>query len=66
MLSDVCSFKLIQVDGQLGGPGVIVEIDESLVARAKYHRGRNVPQQWIFGMIEPATGKFFCQLVEDR
>eukprot|EP00094_Tigriopus_californicus_P013887 TCALIF_13442-PA protein Name:"Protein of unknown function" AED:0.31 eAED:0.31 QI:0/0/0/0.66/0/0/3/0/81 len=28
------------------------EIDETLVAKAKYHRGRAVPQTWLFGGIE--------------
>lgn len=37
---------------KLGGPNKIVEIDEMKLGRRKYHRGRRVEGQWIFGMIE--------------
>ena len=44
---------------QLGGPGRIVEIDESLFARRKYNRSRIVPEQWVFGGYEAATKEGF-------
>ena len=39
----------------LGGPGCIVEIDESIVARNKANVGSMVPEQWVFGGCNPAT-----------
>jgi len=36
----------------LGGPGVVVEIDETKVGRRKYNRGRLVEGQWVLGFIE--------------
>ena len=50
-LRDVCSWKLMSINGpqqaQLGGPGVVVQIDESLFRhKSKYHRGR-APQKEV-------------------
>jgi len=45
---------------QLGGPGHVVAIDESVVARAKRgnRRARPVPVQWVFGGVDLGTGSF--------
>ena len=55
---------------QLGGPGVIVQIDESAFGhKQKYHRGR-MPKSnlWVFGLVDtstrPATG--YMQIVDQR
>lgn len=42
----------LRVQGaQIGGPGMVVQIDEALIGRRKYHRGRVVPGTWVVGMI---------------
>ena len=51
---------------QLGGPGRVVEIDESLFSRRKYNRGRIIPEQWIFGGYEPAAKEGFLVPVPRR
>ncbi|TRY63906.1 hypothetical protein TCAL_14323 [Tigriopus californicus] len=42
---DVCSHWLEENPYKIGGPGVIVEIDESVIAKRKYHRGRLVRER---------------------
>ncbi|KAM7298107.1 hypothetical protein ISCGN_018734 [Ixodes scapularis] len=41
---------------RIGGAGKVVKVDEALVGKRKYHRGRLVPGQWILGMVELQTG----------
>ena len=36
---------------QIGGPGRIVEIDESKFGKRKYHRGRRVDGCWVLGAV---------------
>ena len=70
-LRDVCSAKLVALNGEkLGGPGFIVEIDESLFRhKPKYHRVC-APQNelWVFGMVDtsytPCRG--YMEIVERR
>ncbi|KAE8741233.1 hypothetical protein FOCC_FOCC013219 [Frankliniella occidentalis] len=51
----------------LGGPGKIVEIDESLVGKRKYNRGKKkVSQQWVFGGVEQGSNKCFLYTVKKR
>jgi len=51
---------------KLGGPGKIVEIDESKFGRRKYHRGHHVDGQWVFGGIGRGSGRVFFSAVEKR
>ena len=51
---------------KLGGPGKIVEIDESKFGKRKYHKGHHVEGQWVFGGYERGTGRTFVVPVEDR
>ncbi|UMM33208.1 hypothetical protein L5515_006770 [Caenorhabditis briggsae] len=52
----------------LGGPGKIVEIDESHMYKAKYNRGHMLRRKsiWIFGMTERHTNKVAMFRVKQR
>ena len=55
-----------RVSEPLGGPGVIVEIDEAKFGKRKYHRGRLVEGHWVLGGIERGTDKTFFVPVSER
>ena len=69
---DICSWRLLNTDAplMLGGPGVVVQIDESLFRhKPKYHRGYATRNEvWVFGLcdtsVSPAQG-LMC-IVPDR
>ena len=51
---------------QIGGPGVVIEIDETKIGHRKYQRGRLVDGAWILGIIEPETGKYRLEVCPDN
>ncbi|XP_065064355.1 uncharacterized protein LOC135690664 [Rhopilema esculentum] len=63
---DVCVEHFLNNPQQIGGPGRIVEIDESLFSKRKYNRGRILPQNWIFGGYDPVDKKGFLVPVPRR
>ena len=52
-------------DGDALRLSVKLEIDESLLTKRKYHRGRLIEQVWTFG-IDRETDEFFVEIVSDR
>ena len=64
--SEVCEHWIDQ-QTPIGGEGKIVEIDETLICRRKYNRGRELCQVWVFGGIERETKKLFLvPLIDQR
>ena len=65
---EVCSVVLERYSEPIGGPGKIVEIDESKFGKRKYNRGRRVDGCWVFGGIERDSEppKCFFATVNDR
>jgi len=43
-----------------------VEIDESLLVKRKYNRGRMLKEQWVFGGVVRGTRTCFFEIVADR
>ena len=63
----VCGWKVANLLKQpIGGPGMTVEIDESLLAKRKNHKGRMLPEKWLFGGVCRETHAKFAVLVPDR
>lgn len=51
----------------IGGDGIIVELDETKLARRKYNRGHHVEGTWVIeGVERSAERKLFAVEVEDR
>lgn len=46
----LCNLKNVNI--VIGGEGKRVQIDEAIIRKRKYHRGRKKEQIWIFGAIE--------------
>lgn len=63
---DVAYNAMITNKKPIGGPGKIIEIDESKFGKRKYHKGHHVEGQWVFGGIERGSGKCFLVPVEKR
>lgn len=61
------SSHLDEEDTMVGGPGVIVEIDESKFGKRKHHRGHSVEGVWVVGGVERTSErKAFVIPVLDR
>lgn len=51
----------------IGGPGIIVEVDETKIGKRKYHRGHRVDGVWVVVGVERAEARrVFCVPVPDR
>ncbi|PSN34120.1 hypothetical protein C0J52_14193 [Blattella germanica] len=64
---DICSWKIL-VDAdrlKFGGPGCVVQVDESVVTRRKYNRGRVVKEKWVLGIYDTSVRRgvvlFVCK-----
>ncbi|KAE8746882.1 hypothetical protein FOCC_FOCC006302 [Frankliniella occidentalis] len=54
---DIASWKILEMPPrQLGGEGVIVQIDESVISKRKFNRGRGlrktIKEKWVLGIYD--------------
>lgn len=66
ILREICAYNLLARPTVIGGPGLTVEIDESLFTKRKYNVGRVLREQWVFGGICRETKECFLYAVPDR
>jgi hypothetical protein len=64
---ELAADSLNEVDFCVGGPDVVVEIDESKFGKRKYHRGHRVDGVWVLGGVERTPERrVFLVVVPDR
>ncbi|CAF1947948.1 unnamed protein product [Rotaria magnacalcarata] len=63
---DLCDERFLRHPVVIGGPGHIVEIDESAWTKRKHNWRRLVSNQWVFGSIYRDTRECFAVLVDQR
>ena len=60
---EVCAAYLDGRFAPIGGPGKIVEIDESKFGKRKYNRGILRDGKWVFGGMERGSDNVFMEVV---
>ena len=66
-LRELTSCLSENVSQKIGGPGIVVEIDESKFGKRKYNRGHRVEGVWVVGGVElTPERRVFLLPVEDR
>ncbi|BHF83519.1 hypothetical protein SprV_0902666200 [Sparganum proliferum] len=63
---NVCSKALLKEVKELGGPGVEVQVHETLINRSKGNVGRPEMENWILGMYDTSQRRALFEQVEDR
>lgn len=66
---EVCAVSIANDTCVIGGPGEVVEIDESKFFKRKYNKGRILSAQqdgWVFGGIQRSNKECFMVRVKDR
>lgn len=65
-IREICTEWLEQNSSMLGGPGVVIEIDESHVGRCEKGVWGVDKGKWVFGAFERGSKKLFIVSIPDR
>ena len=60
---EIFAFDLFSNIVRIGGPAMIVAVNETVYTRRKYNRGRQLHEQWVFGGICRETKDYFLYAV---
>ncbi|XP_036347889.1 uncharacterized protein LOC118757270, partial [Rhagoletis pomonella] len=55
-----------EASGKIGGPGKIVQIDESKFGKRKFNKGRRVEGHWVLGMIQDGSEDLRLEVCPDN
>jgi transposase-like protein len=61
----ICNIKMQSLE-KIGGLGKVIQIDESVVSKRKYNRGRLSTQKWVFAAIDTVSKDFIIKYIDDR
>ena len=59
------SIEQVNLGSKIGGQCKIVQVDEAMIGRRKYNRGRLVQGTWVLGMVDE-DGEVRLEIVEKR
>lgn len=65
-IREVIVESMEEINVKIGGIGLTVELDETVIARRKYNRGRIAETQWLVGGVCRETKEMFFRRVENR
>ena len=67
LFREMVTNEIEETQTQIGGEGIIVEIDESKFGKRKYNRGHSVEGAWVIGGVERTPERrIFAEVVEKR
>jgi len=66
-MREICAYYMNSKNKKnIGGDGLVVEIDENMFSKRKANIGRVLPPQWIFGGLCLETQECFLVKVDNR
>jgi transposase-like protein len=68
IIREICSWRLLQLNEQVGGEGKIVQVDESLLYKAKNNVGHALyaTPKWILGFYDVEARYGFSRFIPNR
>lgn len=58
--------KQLNYVGKIGGPGKVVQLDESKFGKRKYNKGRQIEGHWVLGLIEDGSEDLRIEVCPDN
>jgi len=66
LIRNICSQWLLDNPYQIGGPGIVVEVDETVISKTRSPKANTASEMWIFEGFCRTSGRGFMELIPDR